>query len=55
MKVVTLAQYVKKEFLNLNNISFEITHTHLRWCGESSADLAGYFKLTNQNASEAEE
>ena len=52
MKVVKLAQYLKKEELKLHNFSFEITHTHLHRCGETSADLAGNFKLTNNTATD---
>ena len=54
MKVVKLAQYLKKEYLKLHNFSFEIRYAHLGecrecgQCGETSADLAANFKLTNQ-------
>ena len=48
MKVVTLAYYLKKEFLNLYNFSSEIMHAHLRRYGETSTDLAANFKSTNQ-------
>ena len=48
MKVVKLAQYLKKEYLKLHNFSFEIRLAHLHECGETSADLAANFKLTNQ-------
>ena len=51
MKVVKLAQYFKKEYLKLHNFSFEIRYAHLGecgQCGETSADLAANFKLTNQ-------
>ena len=50
MKVATLAHYLKKESININKFSFELTHTHLRQCGETSADLAANFKLTNHTA-----
>ena len=43
-----MAQYVKKEYLKLHNFSFEIRLAHLHECGETSADLAANFKLTNQ-------
>ena len=52
MKVVISAHYLKKEYHNLHNIFFEITHTHLRWYGETSADLAANFKLTNHTAAD---
>ena len=52
LKVVTLAHYLKKEYLDLDNFCFEITHTHLRQCGETSADLAANFKLTNHTAAD---
>ena len=52
LKVVTLGYYLKKEYLDLDNFCFEITHTHLRQCGETSADLAANFKLTNHTAAD---
>ena len=36
----------------MNKLSFELTHTHLRQCGETSADLAANFKLTNHTAAD---
>ena len=42
--------YVKKQFFQLDNFSFEITNDHLRLHGKTSADLAANFKLTNQMA-----
>ena len=52
MKVVKLAQYLKKEYLKLHNFSFEIRYAHLGECGETSADLAANFKLTNHTAAD---
>ena len=49
----TLAHYLKKEYLRLDIFCFEITHAQLRRYGETSADLAGNFKLTNHMAVEA--
>ena len=49
---VTLAHYLKKEYLNSKNFSFEIIHTHLRRRGKTSADLAANFKLTNHTAAD---
>ena len=47
---ITLAHYLIKEYVNSDEFSFEITHTHLRRCGETSAALAANFKLTNHMA-----
>ena len=47
-----MAQYVKKEYLKLDNFSFEISLAHLCECGETSADLAANFKLTNHMAAD---
>ena len=52
MKVIPSTHYLKKEYLDLHNFCFEITHTHLRQCGETSADLAANFKLTNHTAAD---
>ena len=48
MKVVSLAQFLKKEFFNLHFFSFEITHRSPLPVRQTSADLAANFKLTNQ-------
>ena len=53
MKVVTSAHNLKKEYLRLDIFCFEITHTQVRRYEETSADLAGNFKLTNHMAVEA--
>ena len=53
MKVVTSAHNLKKEYLRLDIFCFEITHAQLRRYEETSADLAGNFKLTNHMAVEA--
>ena len=49
---VTLAQNLKKEYLDSKNFSFETTHTHLHQCGETLADLAANFKLTNHTTAD---
>ena len=49
---IPLTRYLKNENLDLDNFCFEITHTHLRQCGETSADLAANFKLTNHTAAD---
>ena len=51
LRVVISAHYLKNEYLYLPNFSFEILHPYLRWYGETSADLAANFKLTNQSSS----
>ena len=50
IELVTSAHYLIKQYLNVHNFSFEITHNHLPWWGLDEQLRGGNFKLTNQKA-----